>query len=260
MTIRFLQRFLIIGSVSLMVSCVMLKNVSNADKGAREIRALFLGNSYTDQIQGTFKEMLAASPYTNSTFTFVLEGGATLQRLIDNGKAMKAIHQQEWDYVVLQEQSVRPAIPGESREAFYKSVGELVEEVRKVGAEPVLYMTWGRRDPVKELGGLFPDYAAMQKELSLAYTEAGRANNIRVAPVGDAWSLVRERDNDLGLKLYAGDGSHPSVKGAFLASCVFFRVLFDDPLEQVTAPEGFSEQESRLIREAVKSLNLTESK
>ena len=65
----------------------------------KTIKVLFLGNSYTDGIQATFRQVLSASPYQNSVFDFRWGGGATLSKLIRNGRAFRCIEQQEWDYV-----------------------------------------------------------------------------------------------------------------------------------------------------------------
>jgi hypothetical protein len=220
----------------------------------KTVKVLFLGNSYTDGIQATFRQVVSTSPYTNSVFDFRWGGGVTLDKLIRNGRAFRCIEQEKWDYVVLQEQSLTPAILGRPRESFYQSVDTLVEKIRGIGAEPILYMTWGRRDGFEGNTVSLPDFEAMQAKLSEAYRHAAKKHGIALAPVGEAWAEVRKKDPTLGLKLYQKDGSHPSQKGSFVATCVFLRVLFDDSLEQVALPEGMSEQESATIRETVSGM------
>lgn len=215
------------------------------------VNVLFLGNSYTDQIQETFKQVVATTAHADSSFAFVWGGGATLQKLIDNGRALKAIRRQRWDYVVLQEQSVRPALGGQEEAAFHASVDLLAAEIRKAGAEPILYMTWGRRDGLKIKDGQVLDFETMTKRLSEAYRKAAKRNKLRIAPVGEAWALVRKKDPALGRELYTNDGSHPSEKGALVASCVFLRVLFDEPLEKLAAPPGMDAEDVKLIKETV---------
>lgn len=99
-------------------------------------------------------------------------GGATQEGLINNGRALNGIKTNNWDYVVLQEQSVRPAIYGKSEQAFHDAVDLLVKEIKDVGAEPLLYMTWGRRDTLEIKDESILDYETMQQKLSDAYRKA----------------------------------------------------------------------------------------
>ena len=54
-------------------------------------RILFVGNSYTDQIQAVFKRVIGDSSYKDSMVEAVTEGGATLERLIAKNLALSAI-------------------------------------------------------------------------------------------------------------------------------------------------------------------------
>ena len=45
-----------------------------------------------------------------------------------------------------------------------------------------------------------------------------------VAPVGSAWKSIR--DSFPSINLYAGDGSHPSYEGSYLAACTFYASVF----------------------------------
>ena len=59
------------------------------------------------------------------------------------------------------------------------------------------------------------------------YLAMAEDNDAYTAPVGMAWKQVR--DTHPGLQLYVGDGSHPSVQGTYLAACVFYCTLFQQP-------------------------------
>lgn len=220
------------------------------------VRILFIGNSYTDQIQGMFRRVVADSPYKASTVEAVTEGGATLERLIQKNRALPGIEANDWDYVVLQEQSVRPVVAGRSEQAFHEAVDLLVAKIREAGAEPLLYMTWGRRDELALEGQSPLDYETMQQKLSDAYRKAAQRNGIRFVPAGDAWRLVRGEDDELGRKLYAKDGSHPSGEGAFLVTCVFMRCLFQYPLGQVSIPDELDKEACIRIRDVVMGMRL----
>lgn len=217
-------------------------------------RVLFIGNSYTGQIENRLLDMLSGSPYKDTSFHFITAGGITLKRHLNDENTLNSIKTGKWDIVVLQEQSQFPALPGKREQSFQTSVDVFTELIRRAGAEPLLYMTWGRLDGDKTYEKLFPDYDTMQQKLSDAYIEAAKRNKIPIAPVGEVWSIVREKDTELGRGLYANDGSHPSSKGAFLACCVFFRTLFNDSLESIQPHDGVTGDEAELIKSAVLSL------
>ncbi|MDX1682944.1 MAG: SGNH/GDSL hydrolase family protein [Phycisphaeraceae bacterium] len=225
-----------------------------AEPAPRKI--LFLGNSYTGGIVDAFKRALADSPWHDAEVSFVWAGGATINDMIENGRAREALGQADWDVVILQEQSLMPALGGRFEKSFHDAVATLVPEIREAGAEPILYMTWGRRDGAKRHPERLPDFATMQQRLSDAYREAARRHDIRVAPVGEAWAQVREHDDDLGRALYQPDGSHPTAHGAYVATCVFFRVLFDAPLNDLAHPDALSTAEAKQIRQIVSNMPL----
>jgi hypothetical protein len=242
--------FVLLVSV-LMGSCAMSDGEAAMGERPTALKVLFIGNSYTDGIQRVLAEMVAGSLHGESQLRFVWGGGATLQGLIDNGRAQKWIDRGPWDVVVLQEQSQLPALVGRPRRMFDEAVGTLVQKIRDGGAEPVLYMTWGRRDGDAENMGLLGDFATMQRRLSEAYRAAGERHGVRVAAVGEAWAEVRGKDAALGERLYQEDGAHPSAEGACVAACVFLRVLFGDTLEGARAPKGVAAEDFAVIREVV---------
>ena len=226
--------------------------------GAAESKQiLFIGNSYTAQTKGALLHLLKSSPYQDAKFEFITKGGATLQKHLQNPDIPKAIRSGDWDFVVLQEQSQTPALPGEHGESFQDSVGTFSEMIRKAGATPVLFMTWGRRDGDKRNLEIYPDYVTMQRKLADAYRRAACRNRAILAPVGEAWSLARESLPDDGKGLYRNDGSHPSGTGAFLGACVFFRVLFQDDLEHVRPYGMMGQEEAMRLLEVARQLEVS---
>ena len=224
------------------------------DGGRFPRRVLFIGNSYTAQIKDCLVQMLKNSPYNKSEFAFAVRGGSDLQYHLSNQETLERIRTGNWDYVVIQEQSLMPALAGEYEKAFHRSVDQFTKIIREAGSEPILYMTWGRRDGDQDNQEIFPDYETMQKKLSSAYIAAARRNQVLLAPVGDAWSSVRQRDKKLGLALYKADGSHPSDKGAHLASYVFFWGLFPGSLESMDYQGTLTEEESQVFKDSILNL------
>ena len=88
-----------------------------------------------------------------------------------------------------------------------------------------------------------PTYAS-----SKAYRTAASRDQALLVPVGTAWQSVRSARPDLGRELYAGDGSHPSGKGALLAAACFYRILFDDSPARLTYTHGLPAEEAAILR------------
>src|SRR6516225_4481359 len=82
---------------------------SNEDTPApMPCKVLIIGNSYTyfNNLPRMLEQIGEADkPPRNLSCEMVVEGGATLKKAWENGKARKAIERGGWDFVVLQEQS-----------------------------------------------------------------------------------------------------------------------------------------------------------
>ena len=109
----------------------------------RTLRALFIGNSYThvNDLPGIIADLLPARGI-KLEHESVTSGGATLEKQWADGKALAAIRIRKWDYVVLQEQSMRPF---RDRDAMFKAARLLHAEIEKTGAKTLLYETWAAK-------------------------------------------------------------------------------------------------------------------
>lgn len=172
------------------------------------VSVLFIGNSYTygNDLPGLIAQLFVARGI-KLEHESVTPGGATLEKQWANGKAVEAIRQQKWDYVVLQEQSVRPF---RDREAMFKAARLLHAEIAKIGAKTLLYETWAAKAS--------PDD---QPKLTDAYETLGRELGSIVVPVGEAWKKAIVA----GFDLHGGDGRHPNRRGSYLAACLFVSAI-----------------------------------
>merc|ERR1711915_1060388 len=74
----------------------------------------------------------------------------------------------------------------------------------------------------------------IQDQLTQSYNTYAYVNQpAKVAPVGEAWRTYSNRNS-----LFAGDGSHASSKGWFLAACVMFEQIWGVPASASTYTEG----------------------
>ena len=174
-------------------------------------RILFIGNSYTDLNGGLDKQLLGLAP--NSKVSRISPGGYTLQNHFEDANTLEAIRSGDWDVVVLQEQSHNPVTRYYN---FFEYAQKLDAEIKKAGAETVMFMTWERPDSVQ--------YGITTQTLYKAYTALGQQLGIKVVPVGLAFPMALQERPDL--KLYIEDG-HPTPEGTYLAACVFYGFIFE---------------------------------
>lgn len=175
---------------------------------SKELKILFIGNSYTygNDLPELLSQLMSGKGiklYHES----VTPGGATLEKQWLDGKAKEAIHKQAWDYVVLQEQSTRPF---SNREAFFQYAKLFTDEIKTTKAKPLFYMTWASKANPDE-----------ESKLSEAYRTIAIETGSLVAPVGEAWKQA----GLVGMDLFISDGRHPNLLGSYLAGCVIYQTL-----------------------------------
>ena len=199
-------------------------------------RVLFVGNSYiyTNNLPGMIADM-AASMGDELQHTSNTPGGCTFQQHCTN-QSMALIQQGGWDAVILQEQSQLPSFPmSQVEDEVFPYATQLVNAVYAASpcAEPMFYMTWGRRDGDQQNAQYFSvlgSYEGMDSMLCLRYTQMAADNDASLCPVGRVWRLLRTENPEI--ELYAADGSHPSLAGTYAAACAFYAMLFHrDPAE-----------------------------
>lgn len=173
---------------------------------------LFIGNSYTsnhDLPQMVAGLVEAADLPTRLQVESDTADAATLENHWNTRSVRDSIRSRAWEFVVLQEHSLRPLQRPQLTEKYAKL---LAREIRKRGAKPLLFLTWAREEKPRT-----------QQELNRVYYRVADAVKGTVVPVGPAWARVRrERPK---LKLFAYDGSHPTRAGTYLAACVFYAVI-----------------------------------
>ncbi len=205
------------------------------------LRVLFIGNSYTayNDVPGEFAALMQAGGHPVEVRESV-NGGWSLSMHLMHDETLDRIAEGGWDYVVLQEQSAvtNPEV------VMYPAVRQLDQKIRGVGSETVLFMTWGRRDGLAAAG--YPDYASLQTRITANYLAIAEELDLIVAPVGIAWRSALAADPDLDL--WAGDGSHPSRQGAYLAACVFYAVMSGQSPEGLEYKAGLTDETARSLQ------------
>jgi len=176
-------------------------------------RVLFIGNSltYWNDLPLIAQSLADSAGGASLAVMVVAFPDFNLDDHLAEGTAQRAIARGEWEVVVLQQ---GPSSLPENRAQLRAAVGALNDEIRAVGATPVLYSVWPsdtRR-------------ADFDRAIE-SYTLAAQDVNGILFPVAAAWLAAWRRDPTLAL--YSPDGLHPSAAGSYLAALVMYGVLYD---------------------------------
>ncbi len=212
---------------------------------------LFIGNSYiyVNDLPNTLRQV-ALSLGDEVTVASSAPGGYTLLQHASYEPTQTAITSQQWDFVVMQEQSQLGALPVDATSTEYGALQLLADiEANYECTYPVFYMTWGRENGDALNCPNYPfmcTYDGMQQGLRTTYLYLATMNDAHVSPVGIAWKNVR--DTQPQINLYDADGSHPSVEGTYLAACVFYCTLFQESCVDATFTSGLPAETAAILR------------
>lgn len=192
---------------------------------------LFIGNSYTKRSNmptEIFAPMAKAAGY-NVTVEAILCGGYTLLQFADPtdpfgaqvAAALSPDRYGQYDYVVIQEQSLRPII---DTGKFYDGARVLAEKIRAVGAAPVLYSHWGRKTGSPDLANLNMTNESMTWSLAAVGEAIGRELTMPVAYAGLAFYDIYTHEP--AIELYDEDLYHPIYAGSYLAAATILAKIF----------------------------------
>jgi hypothetical protein len=233
----------------------------------KKLKVLFIGNSYTyvNDMPQMVADIAAAM---GDTVVWDMEapGGALfLDHYLGNPATIAKIQAGGWDYVVLQEQSLVPAMPEGVVDNFFiyaKKLDSLVNRYNPC-AETLFYMTWGRKNghpyycnvysnPQVYNWPHFCTYAAMDSVIRIRYLMAADSNLAVLSPVGAVWHYIR--DNYPSVELYAPDESHPSPEGSYAAACCFYTALFKRNPSLIPYNASINSTDAANVRTAVEKV------
>ena len=213
-------------------------------------RALFIGNSFTyfNDMPNLFS-LIANDAGFDVSVTSVTKGGWYLSRYADPedemGKALRAAYpRQKWDYIVLQDQSFNPAA---DQAGFLRAVHDLRQLMPD--GRFVFYQTWAYESDSAKLEGVGYTYEQMRDALREAYQQAALETSGICVPVGDGFSLFRERYPRFSL--YQPDSFHPNLTGSYLAACMFLGRLSGKPVTSDLPIKGLDAAHARAALEVV---------
>ena len=236
---------------------ILLISVLNFSFAQDSISVLFIGNSYmsVNNLPQMVQD-LTLSLGDHLLMDSKMNGGFTFQSHATDPVTYDKIHAKPWNFVVLQGQSQEPSFPydqvNQQTLPFAKQLSDSVYASN--GCSQVnYYMTWGRQvgDPQWDSINTFDK---MNERLRNAYLRIADSTHASVSPVGVAWKFVR--DHYPAINLYAGDGSHPSLEGSYLAACTFYSSLFQKSSMGASYTAGLDPQICAILQQVASAIVL----
>jgi len=230
---------------------------------------LFIGNSLTYyhdmpvMLQKMLNEIDVKITVQQSTFPGVslsdhLRQNVTLERL-----------NQKWDFVILQEATVRMLIP-EVRENSELSILKFDSLIKQNKGQTILYQSYPISIYPKKycypsilINKVVPEESYCSIELNNSTEEfdiiqssfVSISNKIKgkIAPVGACFELCKKKYPELTLFESLTD-THPSTLGSYLIACVFFKHLTGKSVKSIKYSAGLNLQDVEKIKEIVDSM------
>lgn len=225
-------------------------------------RTLFLGNSltYVNDLP-----LMASNIATSMGDVLIYDthcpGGYTLYSHFNNATSINKIKQGNWDYVVLQGQSIEAAYDDNTVEQWFlpsaQRLDSVINESNPCG-ETAFYMTFAHKDGDNTVNPTL-GYRTQDSLIKLRYQIAAQRNKAIVSPVGAVWHYLR--DNYPSIELYDADLVHPSVAGTYAAACCFYTTLYQKNPLLIPFNSSLSNIDANIIKTAVKAIvfdNLTQ--
>jgi hypothetical protein len=278
-----------IASKALLGTLLLLGNTQSAKTNAQSIpffdgdpNFLFLGNSYTsfNGLSTTVQKILENGiPQWKGLVSerSVTPGGKTLDGHLQDARDASGNSLQRqalvtspeaWKWVTLQDQSQVPGFydwDWEGTEYYNSRTAAIAlnDMIAGLGGQTMFLMTWGRLEGDPANPDVYPDFLGMQEKLKEGYMKFVSAATTKnrmtyVAPAGLVFETIYKDDPDpladgtLFRSLYQEDGSHPSVKGTYVAALTLYTSMTGlNPKEINWFPDNLDPVDGRKIQDAV---------
>ena len=224
-------------------------------------KVCFLGNSYTytNDLPGMILDLATADGNTlvkdqNTPGGYTLEGHST------NSTSLAKIAADNWDYVVLQDQSQLPSFPwSQVQTDVLPFAAILVDSIRSANpcAVPLFFNTWGRLNGDPQWDSI-NTFDKMNQRLFNAYGYIADLHSGKRAPVGIAYNHIQDDSSPpiTHPELYVGDGSHPTIFGTYLAACIFYELIFNETCVGNThIPSGITSTQATYLQNVADHVN-----
>lgn len=258
------------------MSCLLLfLSFSTACGETKVVKILAIGNSFSQDAVEQYLHELAEADGMTAIIGNMYIGGCSLERHVDNARnnapdyvyrkigtdgkrretrnmtLEKALADEDWDYVSLQQASTFSGIYS----TYAASLPELVDYVKArlpKNTKLMLHQTWAYQSDSKHGG--FKNYdrnqMVMYRDITAAVRKAAKLNGIKIIiPTGTA--IQNARTSFIGDHL-TRDGYHLSLDlGRYTAACTWFETVFGrSVIGNRFAPKGMDESRKRVAQKS----------
>ena len=226
---------------SLIITCLSI-SVLGACSDARPKEVLFIGNSltYYHDMPLMLQEMLNEKDIKinihQSTFP-----GVSLSDHLAKPQTLEKLRSQNWDFVILQEATVRVLIPEVRVFNFVPAILKLDSLVKLKKGQTILYQCYPIsiypkkycypsfliKPEIPETKYCSDSISNSSEEFEIiqeSFNEVSQTIQCKVAPIGLYFELCKKKYPELSLFESTKD-THPSILGSYLIACVFFKTL-----------------------------------
>jgi hypothetical protein len=236
----------------LLMACVSCGSDAPAEPGTpagTTYKVLFIGNSYTsvNNLPALFDQIATSKGYIVET-TMVAPGGYRFLDHAANATTLNTITSDQWDFVILQNQSQVPGWkPVDVTALSLPHAVTLADTIKanKADTEIIYYVTWGRENGDAGYCGYYTlvcDFDGHTAALLTGYGIYHASTGDILGLVGSAWKAVVD---DAGAPFASGDlwqadESHPELLGSYLAANVLFAAAFKESSLGADSPASIS--------------------
>ncbi|MBQ6107612.1 MAG: DUF4886 domain-containing protein [Thermoguttaceae bacterium] len=233
----------------------------------KTVKILTIGNSFAESLHRYFPQVVASTGDCELVFGCLNIGGCSFERHWGNIEKeiadpttpayfketyLSKIKSQDWDFISIQQVSGKSWI----YDSYQPFADKMIEFLKaNSNAEIVIQQTWAYHPTEKRLVGWGFPQREMYEKLTDAYNTLAKKHSLRVIPTGDAVQLARETepggyDPADPTKIFTSDGAHLNARGQYLQACVWFGMLFDEPVSKVKfQPKELTAEDAAFLRE-----------
>lgn len=248
---------------------VSAQDASKAPDVKKTAKILTIGNSFADSLRRYFPAVVESAD-CKLVVGYLNIGGCSFERHWNNIAKEQAepgtiafpgfgctyldkIESEDWDFITVQQVSHCSW----KYDTFQPYADNLITFLREKcpNAEIVIQQTWAYHPAEKRLVSWGFSQKEMCERLTEAYTELAKKQNLRIIPTGYAVQMARETEPggynpDDKDSIFTADGFHLNARGQYLQACVWFGMLFGEPVSKVTLqPKELTEEDAAFLRE-----------
>lgn len=257
-------------SESLIITCLSIL-LFGACSDPRPKEVLFIGNSltYYHDMPLTLQAMLNEKDIKINIHQSTFPGISLSDHLI-KPETLTKLNSQNWDYVVLQEATVRVLIDEVREYNFEPAILRLDSLVKLKKGQTILYQSYPVsiypkkycypsllvRAEIPEANYCSDSLRSSTEEFDIiqaSFNEVSLTIQGKVAPVGLYFELCKKKYPELSL-FESTEDTHPSALGSYLIACVFFKILTGEKTADVKYSETLTQTDKDKINEIVDSL------